>query len=80
MTRDAWPSARTSRQTIPEAGYGFGWRITGDTLWHSGESIGFRNVIVRWPKQHLTVIMLSNRNEFQPYPLALAIGQLFLNH
>src|SRR5215469_5086052 len=54
----------------PSIGYGFGWRITGDTVWHSGESMGFRNVIVRWPKQHLTVIILSNRNRFQPYPLA----------
>ena len=47
--------------------------------WHSGESQGFRNVIVRWPKQHLAVIILSNRNHFQPYPLALAIGKLFLH-
>ena len=62
----------------PTIEYGFGWRITGDTVWHSGESMGFRNVIVRWPKQHLAVIILSNRNHFQPYPLALAIGQLFL--
>ncbi|HEV2441723.1 MAG TPA: serine hydrolase domain-containing protein [Steroidobacteraceae bacterium] len=61
----------------PDVSYGFGWRIAGNTVWHSGESIGFRNVIVRWPKQHLTVIILSNRNEFQPYPLAVAIGQLF---
>jgi CubicO group peptidase (beta-lactamase class C family) len=63
----------------PSIAYGFGWRITGDTVWHSGESMGFRNVIVRWPKQHLAVILLSNRNRFQPYPLALAIGQLFLH-
>lgn len=63
----------------PDVSYGFGWRIAGSTVWHSGESIGFRNVIVRWPKQHLTVIILSNRNEFQPYPLAVAIGQLFLH-
>ena len=62
----------------PTIAYGFGWRITGDTVWHSGESMGFRNVIVRWPKQHLAVIILSNRNRFQPYPLALAIGHLFL--
>ncbi|HET8899436.1 MAG TPA: serine hydrolase domain-containing protein [Rhodanobacteraceae bacterium] len=60
-----------------EAYYGYGWRITGDTVWHSGESIGFRNVIVRWPQQHLTVIVLSNRNEPEPYPTALAIGALF---
>ena len=63
----------------PDVSYGFGWRISGNTVWHSGESIGFRNVIVRWPKQHLAVIILSNRNDFQPYPLAVAIGQLFLH-
>jgi CubicO group peptidase (beta-lactamase class C family) len=63
----------------PDVDYGFGWRISGNTVWHSGESEGFRNVIIRWPKQRLAVIILSNRNEFQPYPLALAIGQLFLH-
>jgi CubicO group peptidase (beta-lactamase class C family) len=61
-----------------EASYGYGWRITGDTLWHSGESIGFRNVIVRWPKQHLTVILLSNRNEPEPYETVLKIAKPFL--
>jgi CubicO group peptidase (beta-lactamase class C family) len=63
-----------------EASYGFGWRITGDTLWHSGESIGFRNVIVRWPKQHLTIILLSNRNDPEPYRTVLAIAEQFLAH
>ena len=61
------------------ASYGYGWRITGDTVWHSGESIGFRNVIVRWPKQHLTVILLSNRNAPEPYRTALKIAQPFLD-
>jgi len=61
-----------------EASYGYGWRITGDTLWHSGESIGFRNVIVRWPKQRLTVILLSNRNEPEPYRTALEIARPWL--
>lgn len=63
-----------------QAWYGFGWRITGDTLWHSGESIGFRNVIVRWPKQHLTVILLSNRNQPEPYKTVLKIAQPYLDH
>lgn len=62
-----------------DANYGFGWRITGDTLWHSGESIGFRNVIVRWPKQHLTIILLSNRNDPEPYRTALSIAEPFLD-
>ena len=61
-----------------EAHYGFGWRISGDTLWHSGETIGFRNVMIRWPKQRLTVVLLSNRNEPEPYQTALKIGALFL--
>ncbi len=61
-----------------DASYGFGWRITDDTLWHSGESMGFRNVIVRWPGQHFTIILLSNRNDPEPYQTALAIAKLYL--
>jgi len=58
-------------------GYGYGWRIHGDALWHSGETIGFRNVIVRWPKERFTVVVLSNRNAPEPYPLALKIAALY---
>jgi CubicO group peptidase (beta-lactamase class C family) len=64
----------------PHVRYGFGWRITGDTLWHSGESIGFRNVIVRWPKQRFTVVLLTNRDEPEPRELALAIARSFGVH
>ena len=62
----------------PATRYGFGWRITGDTVWHSGESIGFRNVIVRWPRRRLSVIVLTNRNEPEPHRMALAIADQFL--
>ena len=62
----------------PAVRYGFGWRITGGTAWHSGESIGFRNVIVRYLEQRFTVIVLTNRDDPPPYPAALAIAKLFL--
>ena len=62
-----------------DVAYGFGWRITGETLWHSGESIGFRNVIVRYPQQHLSVIILSNRNDPEPYRMALTIARHYLD-
>lgn len=62
----------------PQVEYGFGWRITGDSLWHSGESIGFRNVIVRYPEQHTTVIVLTNRNDPEPYETAKKIAALAL--
>ncbi|HET7845317.1 MAG TPA: serine hydrolase domain-containing protein, partial [Xanthomonadales bacterium] len=61
----------------PDVHYGFGWRITGETLWHSGESIGFRNVIVRWPKQRFTIVLLTNRDEPEPRETALAIARSF---
>jgi len=71
------PANRTPEPDVPF--YGFGWRINGDALWHSGESIGFRNVIVRYPKQKLTVIVLSNRNEPEPYALAIDIARRWLD-
>ena len=61
----------------PAVRYGFGWRISGHALWHSGESIGFRNVIVRYPQRRFTVIVLTNRNDPEPYATALAIAELF---
>ena len=66
------PATRTDDA---EVDYGFGWRITGETLWHSGETVGFRNVIVRYPQRHLTVVVLTNRNEPEPYKLALQIAK-----
>ena len=69
------PATRTDD---PNVDYGFGWRITGETLWHSGETIGFRNVIVRYPQQRLTVIMLTNRNDPEPYATALEIAKHYL--
>ncbi|HEY5806526.1 MAG TPA: serine hydrolase domain-containing protein, partial [Povalibacter sp.] len=63
--------------------YGMGWRITdetigGSTLWHSGETMGFRNVIVRYPQQHFTVVLLTNRNDPEPYQTARSIAWVFL--
>lgn len=62
----------------PAIMYGFGWRITGETVWHSGETSGFRNVIVRYPSRRLTVIILSNRDDPAPYETALAIAKLYM--
>jgi CubicO group peptidase (beta-lactamase class C family) len=68
------PATNTDDPTVR---YGFGWRITGDSLWHSGETRGFRNVIVRFPGRHLTVVVLTNRDDPELYRTALAIAELF---
>ncbi len=70
------PATATREPDVPF--YGFGWRINGETLWHSGESIGFRNVIVRYPQRHFSVIILTNRDGPEPYPLALKIAHRYL--
>jgi CubicO group peptidase (beta-lactamase class C family) len=58
------------------AGYGYGWRVDRGLLWHSGETIGFRNVILRWPAERLTVVLVSNRNDPEPYALARRIADV----
>jgi CubicO group peptidase (beta-lactamase class C family) len=77
LRQSSWQAAFTpaTHTDEPAVDYGFGWRITGETLWHSGETVGFRNVMVRYPKRHLTVVVLTNRNEPEPYRLALEIAR-----
>jgi len=70
------PHVATDKENVS---YGFGWRITGETLWHSGETSGFRNVIVRYPGRHMTVVILTNRDDPEPYDTALEIASLFIN-
>ncbi len=58
--------------------YGFGWRISEHdgrrVVSHTGESIGFRNAIVRFPDERLAIVVLTNRNEGHPIDIALAIA------
>lgn len=67
----------------PRVRYAMGWRITeeptgGIAHWHSGETIGFRNVLIRYPDKRLTVILLTNRDDPEPYPTARSIAEVFL--
>ena len=78
LLREPWrtlavtPAAATDEPDV--AFYGLGWRLQDGLQWHSGESIGFRNVILRWPAQRLTVVLLTNRNDPEPYALARRIA------
>jgi CubicO group peptidase (beta-lactamase class C family) len=63
--------------------YGFGWRIGEHdgrrVVSHTGESIGFRNALVRFPDEHLAIIVLTNRNEGKPYEIAMKIADEVLS-
>lgn len=73
------PLVQTDREGVA---YGFGWRISEHrghrVMWHSGETIGFRNVMLRFPQEDLVVIVLTNQNERRPYDAAMAVADLFL--
>ncbi len=64
------------------AAYGFGWYLDPyrghRRMWHYGETQGFRNNIQRFPDDHLTVIILSNRPDAEPGVLALKVADLYL--
>jgi CubicO group peptidase (beta-lactamase class C family) len=63
------------------AAYGFGWYLNPyrghRRMWHYGETQGFRNNIQRFPDDHLTVIVLSNRADTEPGVLALKVADLY---
>lgn len=62
--------------------YGFGWFVkqtpNGLETSHSGGWAGFRNFIVRYPEQKLTVAVLSNSAEFNPVQNGMKIARIFL--
>jgi CubicO group peptidase (beta-lactamase class C family) len=63
-------------------GYGFGWYI-GEyrglkEIWHSGETIGFRTRIARFPERKFTVIILANRADAKLEDLPHQIADLVL--
>jgi len=62
--------------------YGFGWFLNPykghQRMWHYGETIGFRTSIQRFPKDHLTVVVLSNRADMNAIQSALDIADLYL--
>jgi CubicO group peptidase (beta-lactamase class C family) len=62
----------------PAVRYALGWRVSGETVWHSGETTGFRNVIVRYPERCFTIIILTNRDDPAPYRTALRIAEILL--
>jgi CubicO group peptidase (beta-lactamase class C family) len=69
------------RTDLPgDVGYGFGWRIGHyhghHAVWHTGETIGFRNAILRLSDKRLTIVVLTNRNEGEPLELAHKIADL----
>ena len=81
LLRESWTPVALSDGS--KAGYGFGWALSISgrypRQYHTGSTRGFRNVIVRYPVQHLTIIVLTNRNEGDLSSLAEEIAGVYLD-
>ncbi len=85
--RPALTAVRPTRAPAEENGhpvsYGFGWFVDPykghERMWHYGETVGFRTSIQRFPKDHLTVIVLANRADLSAIDLALKTADLYLS-
>lgn len=62
--------------------YGLGWRVDRKNghrrLHHDGSTSGFRNYVIRYPDDKMTVLVLTNRRGPDAMPLAEAVAELYL--
>lgn len=76
------PTTAPAEENGYPVSYGFGWFLDPyhghERMWHYGETIGFRTSIQRFPKDHLTVIVLCNRADLSAIDLALKTADLYL--
>jgi CubicO group peptidase (beta-lactamase class C family) len=65
-----------------EIDYGFGWRLDSykghDRIAHGASWVGFNTAISRYPGLKLTVIILSNRAEYNPVAVSDQLTDIFL--
>jgi len=79
-----WPAQPDGDNLAPgkPVSYGFGWFLDSYSghprMWHSGTTIGFRNVIERFTMGRLTIVILCNRADFDPTALSLKIADIYL--
>lgn len=64
------------------AQYGFGWFLNPyrghRRMWHTGETVGFRTAIERFPEDQLSIIILCNRDDLNPEAMAAKVADLSL--
>lgn len=68
-------------QNRPDTYYGYGWFVepSKQVIYHTGDNGGFKAYIGRYPNLDMTVIILSNRTDWDRYHLKTQIEQLLPN-
>jgi CubicO group peptidase (beta-lactamase class C family) len=77
-----WPDNSDRPEGTPVS-YGFGWFLdpyrNHARMWHYGDTVGFHTYIMRFPADHLTIIVLCNRTDLDPESLAAKVADLCLS-
>jgi CubicO group peptidase (beta-lactamase class C family) len=84
-----WPKEPNDDNLHPElpVSYGFGWFLdpyliqsqAHARMWHTGSTVGFYSVIERFTDAHLSVIILSNRTDWDREKTAQQVADIFLS-
>jgi hypothetical protein len=61
-------------------GYGFGWSVEEDYVWHNGEWLGFRSYIAHHSGAGLNVVVLSNCKELNASSLGAEVAEIYLGN
>jgi CubicO group peptidase (beta-lactamase class C family) len=73
-----WPRNPQASGDPPAVLYGFGWFLDSyqghARNYHDGGTQGFRTTIQRFPEDHLTIVILSNRTDLNPNELSLKVA------
>jgi CubicO group peptidase (beta-lactamase class C family) len=73
------PARINDGSTVP---YGFGWRVVDvnglRVLSHGGAWAGFRAHIFRIPAERFSVVVLSNKDDFNPRLPSVHIANIYL--
>ncbi len=81
-----WPLEEDGDNLAPgkPVSYGFGWFLDPlnghPRMWHTGTTMGFHNVIQRFTKDGLTIVILSNRPDLEAKVLSDKMAGLLLSH
>ena len=79
-----WPKEPNDDNLAPgkPVSYGFGWFLNPNEghqrTWHSGSTVGFYTIIERFTDERLTIIILSNRTDWDREKMAQQVADIFL--
>jgi CubicO group peptidase (beta-lactamase class C family) len=81
VSKETMATIFTSMVSIPDlGGYGYGWVISQQSghsvIWHDGFVYGFASQINRYPDDQVTIIVLSNVDNENPYQITNALADM----